>query len=43
MICLYLLLVRDLAGNKGIESEVYYGRKTGTKYTAKRSRQDHIV
>lgn len=30
-------------GTKGIEDQPYYGRKTGTIYTAKNSRSDHIV
>ena len=30
-------------GTKGIEKEPYYGRKTGTIYTAKKSRERHIV
>ena len=43
MSCLYLLLIRDIHGNKGIEKEPYYGRKTGKIYTASMSREDHIV
>jgi len=30
-------------GTKGIESKPYYGRKTGTKYTAKKDRERYIV
>jgi len=30
-------------GTNGIEKEPYYGRKTGTIYTAKSTRSDHIV
>ena len=30
-------------GTKGIEKEPYYGRKTGTIYTAKKDREKHIV
>tara|TARA_B100000963_G_scaffold97330_1_gene84064 strand:+ start:780 stop:953 length:174 start_codon:yes stop_codon:yes gene_type:complete len=43
MITLYLFLTKNLEGTKGIEKEQYYGRKTGTKYTAKESRKDYIV
>tara|TARA_B100000902_G_scaffold314442_1_gene305192 strand:- start:953 stop:1177 length:225 start_codon:yes stop_codon:yes gene_type:complete len=43
MILLYLFLTKNLEGTKGIEPEEYYGRKTGTKYTAKESRKDYIV
>ena len=43
MILLYLFLTKNLEGTKGIEAEEYYGRKTGTKYTAKESRKDYIV
>ena len=30
-------------GTKGIEKHPYYGRKTGTMYTAKKERETHIV
>jgi len=30
-------------GTKGIEKEPYYGKKTGTIYTAKKERERHIV
>ena len=43
MILLYLFLTKNLEGTKGIEAEEYYGRKTGTKYTAKKTRKDYIV
>jgi len=43
MILLYLFLTKNLEGTKGIEAEEYYGRKTGTKYTAKETRKDYIV
>ena len=43
MIILYLFLTKNIEGTKGIESEEYYGRKTGTKYTAKKTRKDYIV
>ena len=40
--CLILLLFNS-EGTKGIEKEPYYGRKTGTIYTAKKTREKHIV
>tara|TARA_B100001059_G_scaffold48346_1_gene41334 strand:- start:7311 stop:7481 length:171 start_codon:yes stop_codon:yes gene_type:complete len=43
MILLYLFLTKNFEGTKGIEAEEYYGRKTGTKYTAKKTRKDYIV
>ena len=43
MIILYLFLTKNISGTKGIEAEEYYGRKTGTKYTAKETRKDYIV
>ena len=43
MICVYLLLVRNLEGSKGIEKDIYYGRRTGKKYTATKERADHII
>ena len=43
MAALFIFLIRDVSGTKGIEKEQYYGRKTGTKYTAKSSRKDYIV
>lgn len=30
-------------GTKGIEREPYFGRRTGTRYTAKKSREKHLV
>ena len=30
-------------GTKGVEKDPYYGRKTGTIYTAKSSRSDHLL
>ena len=30
-------------GTKGIEKDPYYGRKTGTIYTAKKERSDYIL
>lgn len=33
----------DDSGTKGIEKEPYYGRKTGTIYTASKDRERHIV
>jgi len=30
-------------GSKGIEKDPYYGQKTGKIYTAKKSREKHIV
>tara|TARA_B100000902_G_C27049445_1_gene783398 strand:+ start:574 stop:744 length:171 start_codon:yes stop_codon:yes gene_type:complete len=43
MLCVYFLLARNLEGTKGISNEMYYGRKTGKRYSAKKMRQDHIV
>ena len=43
MITLYLFLTKNISGTKGIEKEQYYGRKTGKKYTAKKTRKDYIV
>jgi hypothetical protein len=37
------LLVLADEGTKGIQKQPYYGRKTGTKYTAKRAREEQIV
>jgi hypothetical protein len=37
------LLVLAAEGTKGIEKQPYYGRKTGTKYTAKKAREEQIV
>jgi len=42
MSCLYLLF-KNIHGNKGIEKQPYYGRKTGKVYTASVSREEHIV
>ena len=36
------ILTND-GGTKGIEKEPYYGRKTGTIYTAKKDRERYIV
>jgi hypothetical protein len=30
-------------GTKGVEKDPYYGRKTGTIYTAKKERSDYIL
>jgi hypothetical protein len=30
-------------GTKGVEKEPYYGRKTGTIYTAKKTRSEHLL
>lgn len=43
MATIFIFLTKDVEGTKGIEKEQYYGRKTGTKYTAKESRKDYIV
>ncbi len=40
--CLTLLLFSQ-EGTKGLEKDPYYGRKTGTIYTAKKSREKHII
>lgn len=40
--CLILLLF-NAEGTKGLEREPYYGRKTGTIYTAKKDREKHLV
>jgi hypothetical protein len=37
------LLVLTAEGTKGIQKQPYYGRKTGTKYTAKKAREEQIV
>jgi hypothetical protein len=37
------LLVLAAEGTKGIQKQPYYGRKTGTKYTAKKAREEQIV
>ena len=29
-------------GTKGVEKDPYYGRKTGTIYTAKKERSEHL-
>tara|TARA_B100000963_G_scaffold46158_1_gene34518 strand:- start:4164 stop:4331 length:168 start_codon:yes stop_codon:yes gene_type:complete len=42
LLCLILLLFSK-EGNKGIAKRPYYGKKTGTKYTAKKDREDYIV
>ena len=38
-----ILLLFTSEGTKGIEKEPYYGRKTGTIYTAKKDREKHLV
>ena len=43
MSAIYMMLSSNIEGTKGIHKDVYYGRKTGTKYTAKESRKDYIV
>lgn len=30
-------------GTKGVERDPYYGRKTGTIYTAKKERSDYLL
>jgi len=30
-------------GTKGVQRDPYYGKKTGTKYTAKSSRSEHLL
>ena len=30
-------------GTKGVERDPYYGRKTGTIYTAKKERSEHLL
>ncbi len=30
-------------GTKGVEKDPYYGRKTGTIYTAKQTRSEHLL
>jgi hypothetical protein len=30
-------------GTKGVERTPYYGRKTGTIYTAKKTRSEHLL
>ena len=37
------VVINSEGGSKGISKEVYYGRKTGKKYTAEKSREQHIV
>ena len=37
------LLALAVEGTKGLERQPYYGRKTGTKYTAKKTREEQIV
>ena len=36
-------LLIDSEGTKGIEKEPYYGRKTGSIYTAKKDREKYLV
>jgi len=38
-----LLLLFSKEGTKGIEKEPYYGRKTGTVYTASKDRDKYII
>lgn len=40
--CIILLLFKS-EGTKGIEKQPYYGRKTGTIYTATKDREKHLV
>ena len=37
------VVINSEGGSKGISKEAYYGRKTGKKYTAEKSREHHIV
>ncbi len=43
MSAIYLLLIKNVEGTKGISKEVYYGRKTGKQYTAEKGREDYII
>jgi hypothetical protein len=43
MVCIYLLLAKNLEGTKGISKNKYYGRNTGKIYTAKKGRRDYII
>jgi len=36
-------VINSEGGTKGISKDIYYGRKTGRKYTAEKSREHHIV
>ena len=36
-------VINNTGGTKGISTEPYYGRKTGIKYTAEKTREHHIV
>jgi hypothetical protein len=36
-------IINSEGGTKGISKDIYYGRKTGRKYTAEKSREHHIV
>ena len=38
-----ITLLISAEGTKGIEKEPYYGRKTGTVYTAKKDREKYLV
>ena len=42
---LFCIMVFALSGEgtKGIEKKPYYGRRTGTKYTASKDRDKYIV
>ena len=42
LLCIMLLALSG-EGTKGIEKKPYYGRKTGTKYTASKDRDKYIV
>ena len=39
----FLVNLNEDNGTKGIEKKPYYGRKTGTVYTAKKDREKHLV
>jgi hypothetical protein len=38
-----LTVINGPGGTKGISTQPYYGRKTGKKYTAEKTREHHIV
>jgi hypothetical protein len=40
---LMLNVINGPGGTKGISTQPYYGRKTGKKYTAEKTREHHIV
>ena len=43
IIALYTFLFYNIEGTKGLKEKPYYGRKTGTIYTAKKDREKHLV